>query len=186
MNSNIESPSSQREPAHLRPDYPPADRTLQVRRFATRMQPWLLEPHVHIVKATLSPSSPSFNPADPNRIIGHAAWQMPGRTQQQVVNFWRADAGEKLGWSEKMGWSKEEEDELWSGTDLELWQKGFLEWDEFRERRVGGKGHWWVAFMSLHDTSILVAFVGWWMVATFDSLDCLADSDLTGFWRHSG
>jgi len=48
-----------------------------------------------------------------------------------------------------MGWSKEYENELWSGTDLEDYQdKKFLVWDRVREAYVGGVGHWYCLSVS--------------------------------------
>jgi hypothetical protein len=127
------------EPANLRPQ----NDALRAERFAIRMLPWISEPHTRWTKATLHPSSPDFDPAKPGKIIGHAGWLLPGRTSSEIMNFWRRDASDALGWREKMGWSKEYEDELWSGTDLEVYQdKNFILWDEVRGEYLGGKGHW--------------------------------------------
>jgi hypothetical protein len=42
-----------------------------------------------------------------------------------------------------MGWTKEYEEELWSGTDLDKYQgEMFLAWDRVREEYLGGIGHW--------------------------------------------
>lgn len=107
------------------------------------MKPWLTEPNLRLVKATLSPTSPSFDPAAPNRVIGHAVWQLPARTEKQILNIWRRDASEQLGWREKMGWTEEEEEALWQGFDLSVWQgEEFLPWDRAREGYLKGVGHW--------------------------------------------
>jgi len=130
------------EPKHLRPE----NDALRAQRFAIRMAPWILEPHTRWVKATLHPSSPDYDPSAPNRIIGHAGWLLPERTKSEIINFWRRDASDALAWREKMGWTKEYEDELWSGTDLEAYdEKGFVAWDRMREGYVGGKRHWHLA-----------------------------------------
>ncbi|OCK84084.1 hypothetical protein K432DRAFT_321022 [Lepidopterella palustris CBS 459.81] len=131
------------EPPNLRP----TDARIRHQRFATRMIPWLKEPHVLMTKAVLHPSSPSFDPSNPNRVIGHAGWLAPERTRDQILNFWRRDACEKLGWCEKMGWSKEEEAELWAGTNVEAWQENFLQYDRIRADRMRevAEGHWFLA-----------------------------------------
>ncbi|CAI6318086.1 unnamed protein product [Periconia digitata] len=129
------------------PDRRPADwQTSRITRVATRMLPWFSEPHVRLAKVTLSPSSPSYDPAAPNRIIGHAMWLLPGRTSKEIINFWRRDASDLLGWKEKMGWTKEFEDELWSTFDVDAWQNlEFLPWDRAREYYMKGIGHWHLA-----------------------------------------
>ncbi|PVI04162.1 hypothetical protein DM02DRAFT_669346 [Periconia macrospinosa] len=130
------------EPPHLRPEN---WTSLRVQRLATRMTPWFSEPNVRIVKATLSPSSSSYDATAPNRIIGQAMWLLPSRTKTEIVNFWRRDASDILGWREKMGWTKEFEDELWSSVDLTKWQDAeFLPWDRAREEYLGGIGHWFL------------------------------------------
>jgi hypothetical protein len=127
------------EPSHLRP----ADDSIRAQRFATRMIPWLSEPHTRWTKATLSPSSPWYDPSAPDRVIGHAGWLLPGRTVSEIMNFWRKDASDALDWKTKMGWTTEYEDELWSGTDLSVYQdKMFVKWDKVREGHLGGVGHW--------------------------------------------
>jgi hypothetical protein len=65
-----------------------------------------------------------------------------------VLNFWRIDASEKLGWREKMGWSEGEERELWKGTDAEAYTESFLKWDGVRERTMRGLGHWYLSSSS--------------------------------------
>ncbi|KAF1950564.1 hypothetical protein CC80DRAFT_496801 [Byssothecium circinans] len=90
------------EPTHLR-----AEEDVRVARLAQRMIPWLEEPHTRWMKATLSPSSPEYDALAPNRVIGHAGWLLPGRTKNEILNLWRKDASDALGWREKMGWSKE-------------------------------------------------------------------------------
>ncbi|ORY15043.1 hypothetical protein BCR34DRAFT_559444 [Clohesyomyces aquaticus] len=130
------------EPKHLRPE----NDALRAERFAIRMIPWLSEPHTRWTKATLNRSAPDYDPSAPNRVIGHAGWLLPGRTKTEILNFWRRDASDVLGWREKMGWSKAYEDELWSGTDVSAWQEPtFLRWDLVREGYLGGKGHWHLA-----------------------------------------
>jgi hypothetical protein len=43
-----------------------------------------------------------------------------------------------------MGWTKEYEDELWSGTDVEAYQsQNFLPWERVREGYMNGTGHWY-------------------------------------------
>lgn len=107
------------------------------------MLPWILEPHTRWTKATLSPSSPSYDPSAPNRVIGHAGWLLPGRTASEIMNFWRKDASDALNWKDKMNWTVEYEDELWSGTNLKVYQnEKFVPWDKVREGYVGGIGHW--------------------------------------------
>lgn len=129
------------EPKHLR-----AEGKLRISRFAERMTPWLSEPHTRWTKATLSPTSPEYDASAPNRVIGHAGWLLPDRTKSEIMNFWRKDASDFLGWKEKMGWTREYEDELWSGTDLESYQDGsFLAWDKVREGYLSGVGHWHLA-----------------------------------------
>ncbi|KAJ4354614.1 uncharacterized protein N0V89_006351 [Didymosphaeria variabile] len=128
------------EPAHLR-----AKEDVRVARFAERMIPWISEPHTRWTKATLSPSSPEYNASEPNRVVGHAGWLLPGRTKSEIMNFWRRDASDALGWREKMGWSKEYEDDLWSGTDVKSYQDSFLLWDKVREEYLRGVGHWHLA-----------------------------------------
>lgn len=115
-------------------------------RFAERMKPWIMEPHTRWIKAKIAAWSPEFDASDPGRIIGHAGWLLPGRTSSEILNLWRRDAGEKLGWTAEMGWSAEFEEELWSGTDLHEYQtKCFERWDRLRESYVGGVGHWLLA-----------------------------------------
>lgn len=77
-------------------------------------------------------------------MIGHAGWLLPERTKGEVVNFWRRDASDVLGWREKMGWSKEYEEELWGGTDVAAYQASFLPWDKTREHHLAGIPHWYV------------------------------------------
>lgn len=61
----------------------------------------------------------------------------------EILNFWRKDASDALDWKTKMDWTTEYEDELWSGTDLSVYQhKMFLPWDKVREGHLGGVGHW--------------------------------------------
>ena len=131
---------AQIEPQHLRPD----NDSLRAERFAIRMIPWILEPHTRWTKATLHPSSPDYGPIQPpDRVIGHAGWLLPGRTKSEIVNFWRKDASDELGWREKMGWTKAYEDELWSGTDLGPYQEHtFAPWDRVRAGYMTGIGHW--------------------------------------------
>ncbi|KAF2644021.1 hypothetical protein P280DRAFT_466719 [Massarina eburnea CBS 473.64] len=129
------------EPKELRPA-----EDIRATRFATRMIPWLDEPHTRWTKATLSPSSPEYDASAPNRVIGHAGWLRPGRTKSEILNLWRRDASDLLGWREKMGWTQEFEDELWSGTDLKVCQDdSFVKWDIIREGYLSGVGHWHLA-----------------------------------------
>jgi hypothetical protein len=126
------------EPSPLRP----SDEHLRVSRFATRMLPWISEPHTRWTKATLSPSSSSYNSSAPNRVIGHAGWLLPGRTESEVLNFWRKDASDALDWRSKMGWTQEYEEDLWSGTNIAAYQGAFLMWDRVRQDYMSGTGHW--------------------------------------------
>ncbi|PVH99942.1 hypothetical protein DM02DRAFT_593533 [Periconia macrospinosa] len=129
------------EPTHLR-----AEQNVRIARFAERMIPWISEPHTRWTKATLSPSSPEYDPSAPNRVIGHAGWLLPERTKSEIMNFWRKDASDSLGWREKMGWTNEYEEGLWSGTDLKAYQEGsFLLWDKVRGDYLEGIGHWHLA-----------------------------------------
>ncbi|KAF2258156.1 hypothetical protein CC78DRAFT_538004 [Lojkania enalia] len=135
------------EPLNLRP----SDHSLPKRRFAERMKPWIREPHTRWTKITLSSQSADFDPSNPNRVIGHAGWLLPARTQHEVVNFWRKDASDELNWRQKMGWSKEYEDELWSHVNLEVYQdQGFIVWDRNRKANVGGIPHWHLAPLWVH------------------------------------
>jgi hypothetical protein len=107
------------------------------------MAPWLSEPATRWTKATLHPSSPEYDPLAPNRVIGHAGWLLPGRTKSETLNFFRKDASDALGWRDKMGWTEAYEAELWSGVDLEVYQKQtFLHLDRIRDGYLGGIGHW--------------------------------------------
>ncbi|KAF2689639.1 hypothetical protein K458DRAFT_330213 [Lentithecium fluviatile CBS 122367] len=129
------------EPKHLRPD-----NEVRFQRFATRMIPWLSEPHTRWTKATLHPSSSEYDPLAPNRVIGHAGWLLPGRTASEIMNLWRRDASDVLGWRDKMGWTSSFEQELWSGVDVEYSQdQNFIPWDRKRHAYVGGIGHWFLA-----------------------------------------
>jgi hypothetical protein len=58
------------------------------------------------------------------------------------MNLWRRDASDALNWRSKMGWTAELEEELWSGTDLKVYQEKFIPWDKVRENYMGGIGHW--------------------------------------------
>lgn len=109
------------------------------------MAPCLDEPGVRLIKATLSPSSPSFDAEHPHRIIGHAGWQTPERNAQRILSFWRRDTASQLGWRARTGWTDEEEDELWAGVDVEKWDAGFLRFDRIREERMEGRRHWFLA-----------------------------------------
>lgn len=127
------------EPKELRPE----NDALRVERFAMRMAPWISEPHTRWTKATLHPSSPDYDPSAPSRVIGHAGWLLPGRTASEILNLWRKDASDALGWRDKMGWTKAYEEELWSGTDVGVYQEqNFLLWDRVRGGYLGDKGHW--------------------------------------------
>ncbi|KAF2493278.1 hypothetical protein BU16DRAFT_619619 [Lophium mytilinum] len=119
----------------------------QAFRFAERMKPWLREPHTRWTKATLSPTSPSSDAAYPNRVIGHAGWLAPARTATETLNFWRKDASEVLGWRAKMGWTEAYEEELWSGTDVEVAMGVFEKWDRVRGELMKGRvgGYWHLA-----------------------------------------
>jgi hypothetical protein len=105
---------------------------IRVERFAKRMKPWLSSPHGKWIKATLV--------EEPNKVIGHAGWLTPN--SNHVVNHWRRDAAEKLGWSEQEGWTTEEENALWSHVNIEAWQAGFVGMDETREELMRGEPHW--------------------------------------------
>ncbi|KAF2812600.1 uncharacterized protein BDZ99DRAFT_270022 [Mytilinidion resinicola] len=126
------------EPVSIRPSP-----STQAFRFAERMKPWLREPHTRWTKATLAPTAPGYDPAHPDRVIGHAGWLGPARTAIETLNFWRKDATDVLGWREKMGWTKEYEEELWSGTDVEVYTGIFLKWDPVRGAKMEGKGGYW-------------------------------------------
>jgi hypothetical protein len=107
------------------------------------MAPWLSEPGTRWIKATIDSSSPDFDPERPNRVVGHAGWITPERTEQEILNFWRVDASQKLGWATKMGWSREYEDELWSGTDTKKYMEVMLmPLESIREDYMKGIGHW--------------------------------------------
>lgn len=94
----------------------------------------------------LSPSSPDYDAARPNRVIGHALWQMPARTAGQTaaetLSIYRPEAIARWGWAEKMGLSEEQEAEVWSGTDCEAMDGVFRAWDEARWELMRGRGHW--------------------------------------------
>lgn len=128
------------EPVHLRPkDW----NQIRVPRLAARMLPWLDEPNIRLIKATLSPSSPSHDASAPDRVIGHALWTLPQRTKSEIISVWRRDASDLFGWKEKMGWTQEFEDELWSSVDVDAWQnEEFVLHDRVREGYLKGIGHW--------------------------------------------
>ncbi|KAF2116363.1 acyl-CoA N-acyltransferase [Lophiotrema nucula] len=130
------------EPHPLRP----SDDSLRAFRFAERMKPWIREPHTRFTVVKLSPAASEYDAKNPDRVIGHAGWILPAHTKTSIVNFWRRDASDLLSWREKMGWTKEYEDELWSGTDVEaLDTKTFAPFDKTREAYLGGVGHWHLA-----------------------------------------
>jgi hypothetical protein len=106
------------------------------------MIPWLSEPHTRWTKATFHPSSPEYDPSAPDRVIGHAGWLRPCRTGSEILNFWRKDASDALGWRAKMGWTEEYEADLWSGTNVEEYQKMIAPWDEVRRIYMNHTGHW--------------------------------------------
>jgi hypothetical protein len=106
------------------------------------MIPWLSEPHTRWMKATLHFSSPDYDPSEPDRVIGHAGWLLPGRTKFEILNFWRKDASNLLGWRAKMGWTEGYEAELWSGTDVEAYENMILPWDKVRGDYMNQTGHW--------------------------------------------
>jgi hypothetical protein len=105
---------------------------VRAERFAKRMKLLLSSPHGRWMKATLA--------EEPNVVIGHAGWLLP--SPNHVINHWRKDAAEKLGWRERDGWTAEEEDILWSHVDLEAWQAGFIGTDETREELMRDEPHW--------------------------------------------
>jgi hypothetical protein len=118
------------------------------------MIPWISEPHTRWTKATLSPFSPSYDPAAPNRVIGHAGGLLPERTASKIMNFWRKDASDVFDWKSKMGWTAEYEEELWSGTDLREYQdRMFVHWDKVRESYLSEIGHWWFLVALRHRPS---------------------------------
>ena len=126
------------EPKSIRPN-----ETIRNQRFATRLSAWIQEPHTRWTKATLHPSSPDYDPSAPDRVIGHAGWLLPGRTATEIMNFWRRDAGDVLGWRDKMGWTESFDEELWSGVDVKAYhERNVLLWDRVREKHLGGIGHW--------------------------------------------
>ena len=129
------------EPQHLRP----ADDSLRAVRFAERIRPYIHEPGTRWTIVRLSESSPRYDANRPGRVLGHAGWILPERTKNEILNFFRVDASELLGWREKMGWTKEYEDELWSGINVESRQKSSVEMEDIRRSYMEGIGHWWVS-----------------------------------------
>jgi GNAT superfamily N-acetyltransferase len=116
-------PSSIRDP----------DQAVRERRLATRLLPSFHLPNMKWVKAVYSPTG---------EIVGVAGWFAPGMPTHNII---RRSAVDFYDFKSIMGWSDADVAEMWTGVDVEAWDKQFGDCDGVRKEVMGEEPHWFLA-----------------------------------------